>query len=110
MGKLTLSVDPSVVKRAKDYAARRGTSVSRLVEGYLDVLSRPPVAGDPPVTPLLARLRAELKGVNLDPDADTAMRRRILRRVAQGEADVREGRTVPQQKVFKSLRARLASK
>jgi hypothetical protein len=30
--------------------------------------------------------------------------------VAQGEADVREGRTVPQARVFKSLRARLARK
>jgi hypothetical protein len=64
-----------------------------------------------PVTPLLARLRAELKGVSLDPDADTAKRRRrLLRRVAQGEADVRDGRTVPQEKVFKALRARLAGK
>lgn len=69
MGKLTLSVDPSVVKRAKDYAARRGTSVSSLVEGYLDLVSRPLATGDAPVTPLLARLRAELKGVNLDPAA-----------------------------------------
>jgi hypothetical protein len=78
MGKLTLSVDPSVVKRAKDYAARRGTSVSSLVEGYLDLVSRPPAAGDAPVTPLLARLRAELKkGVN--PDAG-AYRRYLARK------------------------------
>ena len=111
MGKLTLSVDPSVVKRAKDYAARSGTSVSSLVESYLDLVSRPPAVGDAPVTPLLARLRVELKGVNLDPVADAAKRRRrLLRRVTQGEADVREGRTVPQEKVFKSLRARLAGK
>jgi predicted transcriptional regulator len=34
----------------------------------------------------------------------------ILRRVAQGEADVRKGRAVPQEKVFKSLRTRLAGK
>ena len=84
MGKLTLSVDASVVKRAKDYAARRGTSVSRLVESYLDLVSRPP---------------AELRQATL-----------LLRRVAQGEADVREGRTVLQEKVFKALRARLAEK
>jgi len=90
VGKLTLSVDPSVVKRAKDYAARRGTSVSRLVESYLDLVSRPPVAGDAAVT--------------------AKRQRRLLRRVAQGEADVRKGRTVPQEKVFKSLRARLAGK
>ena len=69
MGKLTLSVNPSVVKRAKVYAARRGTSISSLVEGYLDLVSRPPAAGDAPVTPLLARLRAELKGLSPDQGA-----------------------------------------
>jgi RecB family exonuclease len=129
MGKLTLSIDPSVVKRAKDYAARRGTSVSSLVEGYLDLVSRSPAADDAPVTPLLARLRAELKGVNPDPatyrrylarkyrvthtKTNAAQLRQatlILRRVAQGEADVRKGGTVPQEKVFKALRARLAGK
>ena len=77
MGKLTLSVDPSVVKRAKDYAARRGTSVSSLVEGYLDLVSRPPAAGDAPVTPLLARLRVELKGVSPD---QSAYRRYLARK------------------------------
>jgi hypothetical protein len=66
MAKLTLSVDPAVVKRAKEYAARRGTSVSGLVEGYLDLVSQAPSAGDAPVTPLLARLRAELKGMRAD--------------------------------------------
>jgi PHD/YefM family antitoxin component YafN of YafNO toxin-antitoxin module len=34
----------------------------------------------------------------------------LLRLVAQGEADVRGGRTVPQDKVFKALRRRLAKK
>jgi hypothetical protein len=32
----------------------------------------------------------------------------LLRLLAQGEADVQEGRTVPQERVFKSLRGRLA--
>ena len=39
MPKLTLSVDEKVVRGAKRYAAARGTSVSRLVERYLDLLS-----------------------------------------------------------------------
>lgn len=42
MPKLTLSVDKKVVRGAKRYAATRGTSVSRLVERYLDLLSKPP--------------------------------------------------------------------
>ena len=81
MGKLTLSVDPSDVRRAKDYAARRGTSISSLVEGYLDLVSRPPAAGDAPVTPLLARLRVELKGVNPD---QGAYRRYLGRKYRRG--------------------------
>ena len=50
MSKLTLSVDDQVVQRAKQYAKERGTSVSELVEGYLDAVSRP-LKGvkDPPV-------------------------------------------------------------
>lgn len=66
MTKLTLSVDGTVVLRAKRYAAARGTSVSQLVERYLDLLARPPqAAGDAP-TPVLARLRGSLKGAKVD--------------------------------------------
>lgn len=32
--KLTLRLDEEVIERAKDYAAQRGTSVSRLAERY----------------------------------------------------------------------------
>jgi Family of unknown function (DUF6364) len=66
MSKLTLSVDNRVVARAKRYAAKRGTSVSQLVEQYLDRVSRPAAADQDEVTPLLRQLRAELKGVSLD--------------------------------------------
>jgi hypothetical protein len=54
MSKLTLSVDPGVVRQAKRYAKARGTSVSRLVERFLVLLGRPPAPEDPPV---LRRLR-----------------------------------------------------
>ena len=54
MPKLTLSVDGKVVRGAKRYAAAQGTSVSRLVERYLDLLSRPfDMAQAPPVLRLL---------------------------------------------------------
>ncbi len=50
MSKLTLSVDKAVVTRAKGYARRNGTSVSKLVESFLDAVSRSssPEA-DPPI-------------------------------------------------------------
>jgi len=55
VSKLTLSVDEQVVRRAKRYAARRGTSVSRMVEQYLRLVTKPPrsTEEDPPVLRML---------------------------------------------------------
>ena len=63
MHKLTLSVDEKVVGRAKRYAAQHGTSVSRMVERYLDLVVTPAPAAeaDPPV---LRMLRGAAKGVS----------------------------------------------
>ena len=57
--KLTLSVDPAIVSRAKRYARRQGVSVSRLVEVYLASISEQSAAADLP--PLVASLRGALK-------------------------------------------------
>jgi hypothetical protein len=64
VAKLTLSVDEKVVRGAKRYAAARGTSVSRLVEQYLDLLSKPPRSDDQ--TPVLRLLRGSGRGVSAD--------------------------------------------
>lgn len=61
MPKQTLSVDERVVRGAKRYAAARGTSVSRLVERYLDLLSKPFKSDDQ--TPVLRLLRGAARGV-----------------------------------------------
>ena len=37
--KLTLSIDPSVVVRAKRYAKKSGVSISQMVEAYLDTVT-----------------------------------------------------------------------
>ncbi len=66
MAKLTLSVDGSVVARAKRYAARHGTSVSWLVEQFLTLLSRAASSKEERIPESLARLRAELEGVSFD--------------------------------------------
>ena len=66
MSKLTLSVDEGVVARAKRYAERRGTSVSRLVETYLYALARPPVVKDQDLSPVTRRLYGVLRGVKFD--------------------------------------------
>jgi hypothetical protein len=74
VSKLTLSVDEQVVRRAKRYAARRGTSVSRMVEQYLRLVTKPPrsTMEDPPV---LKMLRGAGKGVDGE-----AYRRHLVRR------------------------------
>jgi len=66
MSKLTLSVDDAVVKRAKRYAARRKISVSRLVEEYLELVSRPQGLDPHDAPPVLRMLRGAGKGAKLD--------------------------------------------
>ena len=39
--KLTLSLDPAVITRAKRYAKQRGVSVSAMVQTYLAAVSQP---------------------------------------------------------------------
>ena len=65
--KLTLSVDPKVVVRAKRYAARRRTSVSRLVEEYLDLVSRASRSEPHEDPPVLRLMRGVARGV--DPES-----------------------------------------
>lgn len=67
MAKLTLNVDGTVVARAKRYAARQGTSLSRLVEKLLSLVVRSTAKDEEDVPPVLARLRAELKNLKADP-------------------------------------------
>ena len=62
MAKLTLSVDGAVVRDAKTYASEHGTSVSRLVERYLGLLTRQRAPTEGEATPVLDRLHGVLKG------------------------------------------------
>jgi hypothetical protein len=63
MAKLTLSVDERVIKRAKQYARARGTSVSGLVEQMLDLAASG--SDQPDISPpILSRLRGSLKGAD----------------------------------------------
>ena len=67
MPKLTLSIDGAVVERAKAYAARQGTSVSRLVENYLGLLAGA-TAPDEDLPPITRRLKGILKGARVSRD------------------------------------------
>ena len=70
--KHTRSIDPEVIAAARRFAAEHGTSVSRLVESFLDTVTRTQQAASE--TPILARLRGSLR------DADTADYRERLAR------------------------------
>jgi hypothetical protein len=60
--KLTLSIDPAVVAKAKRYAKKRGVSISRIVESYLSSLSTP--AEQDEIPPILRSLSGILKRGN----------------------------------------------
>jgi hypothetical protein len=65
--KLTLSVDPQVVARAKEYAERNKTSVSELVQTYLSIVTQPPKPErTKELPPVLASLRSLVKDDGLD--------------------------------------------
>jgi len=60
MSKITLSVDPKVVERAKRHARLTGVSISQMVETYLAaVANQPEVASQE--TSILNSLRGSLK-------------------------------------------------
>jgi hypothetical protein len=66
MSKLTLSVNPEVVSRAKRYAKRRGVSVSAMVEAYLAAVSDPLDQSPKDSLPILRSVRGILKKTDLE--------------------------------------------
>ncbi len=60
--KLTLSMEPEVVYRAKKYAKNRNISLSRLIQDYLDQLSEHKPEADSSINPDILELTGILKG------------------------------------------------
>ena len=60
--KLTLTVDKSVIKRAKEYAESNGTSLSNLVENYLKSFSKKTIEHKKEeISPLIKSLKGSFK-------------------------------------------------
>ena len=59
--------------------------------------------------PVVITQNGEARGVVLDVDSYEELRNAtlMLKLVAQGEEDIRQGRTLPQEDVFREVRARL---
>jgi uncharacterized protein DUF6364 len=67
--KLTLKLDEEVVERAKVYAERRGTSLSRMVEGYFAGLTHEKQGAKRPAG-IVGELAGLLAGVQIDDEKE----------------------------------------
>lgn len=63
--KLTLTVEKSVIERAKSYAKNTGRSLSEIIENYLETLTQ-----ETPTDELSPKLRKLVGVVNLPKDFD----------------------------------------
>jgi len=68
--KLTLKLDSKVIAQAKDYAERRGESLSRLVESYFAGLTRGRFQPEEPSTGVVAELEGLLAGLRIEDEKD----------------------------------------
>jgi Icc-related predicted phosphoesterase len=64
--KLTLKLDQQVIERAKNYARRKNTSLSKLIESYLELLTNPGKNDQDDVTPLVKSLSGVLGKAKID--------------------------------------------
>ncbi|MBN2395971.1 MAG: hypothetical protein JXC36_05870 [Candidatus Atribacteria bacterium] len=65
--KLTLTIEQSVINRAKGYAKRKGHSLSDIIENYLKVITKNGPKTDIEITPIVKSLRGSFKASsNLD--------------------------------------------
>jgi len=58
--KLTLRLDNKVISKAKKYAKERNTSLSKMIESYLDAVTRKNISGIE-ITPLVKSLSGVIK-------------------------------------------------
>jgi len=68
--KLTLKLDNQVIEKAKIYARKKNTSLSRLIEAYLQFLTSSGSAEFGEVTPLVKSLSGVIKSSKLTNDKD----------------------------------------
>lgn len=68
--KLTLKLDRTAIEAAKLYAEQRGTSLSRVVEGYFRHLAGTSRPGDASPKGIVAELAGALKGLEIGDHRD----------------------------------------
>lgn len=79
--KLTLKLDESVIERAKIYARKKNTSLSHLVEMYLNFLTAAKEEGDE-ITPLVKSLSGIIE-LPKDTDLENNYKSHILKKYSK---------------------------
>ena len=59
--KLTLTIEDSIITKAKKYAKHKGRSLSDIIENYLKVITKENSKTDIEITPLAKSLRGSFK-------------------------------------------------
>jgi uncharacterized protein (DUF3820 family) len=59
--KLTLTIDDTIIERAKSYAKDKGRSLSDLIENYLNAITREQQKSDIEITPIVKSLKGSFK-------------------------------------------------
>ncbi|GIZ10107.1 DUF6364 family protein [Flavobacterium sp. UMI-01] len=65
--KLTLKLDQEVIEKAKQYAAEKKVSLSRIIENYLNSLTSEKTTNDIQISPFVKSLSS---GINIPADYD----------------------------------------
>jgi hypothetical protein len=64
--KLTLRLDNNLIESAKEYSARTGKSVSRIVADLFEIIKNEKLRKEEFLTPAVRSLKGSLKGKQLD--------------------------------------------
>lgn len=59
--KLTLTIEQSIIERAKIYAKGKGDSLSGIIENYLKVITKEEVKSEIEITPIVKSLKGSFK-------------------------------------------------
>jgi hypothetical protein len=59
--KLTLTIEQTIIKKAKKYARQKGRSLSDIIENYLKIITKDKLKSDIEITPLTKSLKGSFK-------------------------------------------------
>ena len=59
--KLTLTIEQSIIEKAKKYANDKGRSLSSIIENYLKIITNEEVVSDIKLTPIVKSLKGSFK-------------------------------------------------